>query len=198
MNAIIYDCEIIKAIPSKGVPPVDGIKYCEGWHDHANMGVSVIGAYDYANDRYRVFLRDNFAEFQALVDSRKIIIGFNSLSFDNRLCAESEGITVPNDKSWDLLVEIWRAAGLGPKFKSPSHLGYSLDAVSEANLGQKKSGNGAMAPVLWQKGQYGEVIDYCLQDVVLTKKNVDRAIRNELINPKTGKILSINVELFCD
>lgn len=192
MNGIlVYDCEIIKGILGRNDVAIPGIEYCDGWRDFANMGISVIGAYDYEDDRYRVFLADNFDEFQTLVDQRKVIIGFNSLAFDNHLC-EANDINVPDSKSWDLLVETWKGAGLGPAFQYPSHAGYGLNAVAGANIGQHKSGHGALAPVLWQQGKIGQVVDYCLQDVALTKKLFDRVIQREsLVNPKTGAYLVV-------
>lgn len=186
---IIYDCEIIKAIPSKKSPKMPDIEYCEGWHDIGNMGISVITAYDYAEQRYRVFLQDNFDEFQALVDKQNTIIGYNSLAFDNNLC-RANGLNVPDEKSFDLLVQIWKAAGLSETFQYPTHMGYGLDAVSAVNFNTKKTGNGALAPVYWQRGEYGKVIDYCLNDVILTKALIDKVIKHGvLINPKDQKTL---------
>lgn len=46
MSVIVYDIEIIKAIPGRNGEREEGIEYAEGFHDHANLGVSVIGAYD--------------------------------------------------------------------------------------------------------------------------------------------------------
>jgi len=169
---IVYDCEIEKAILGKDELMVDGIYYCGGWEDFEHMGISCIGAYDYLTDRCRVFCRDNFPEFQDLVDSRSIAIGFNSIGFDNRLLA-ANGIRIPAYKSYDVLVEVWLAAGLGPMFEYPSHLGFKLDDLCEANLGLTKTGHGALAPVQWQRGKIGAVIDYCLADVWLTKKLVN-------------------------
>ncbi len=177
MNALIYDIEIKKAILGKNEEPIDGIDYCAGWHDHANMGISCICAYDYAADRYRVFMDDNYAEFAALVAARDVIVSFNGIAFDNRVCA-AHGIAVPDDKSYDILVELWRAAGLGPQFAYPTHLGFGLDAACEANFGLRKTGHGARAPVQYQRREYGALVDYCLNDVALTKRLLDEAIRN--------------------
>lgn len=181
---IIYDCEIIKAIPSR---TLEGIEYCNGWRDFANMGISVICAYDYFKDRYRVFCKDNFEDFQKLVDSTDVIVSFNGLAFDNRLC-QANGLNVPDEKSYDLLVEVWAAAGLGPEYQYPSHTGFGLDACVKANFpNEAKSGHGELAPIQWQRGEIGAVIDYCLQDVRLTKMLIDK-IREigQLKNPVPG------------
>jgi len=189
---IIFDCEIIKGIAKCDEEKIDGIEYCDGWRDFEGMGISVICAYDYAEERHRVFCKDNFDAFQELVNATDIVIGFNSLAFDNPLCA-ANGIDIPEAKSYDLLVEIWDAAGLSREFQHPSHIGYCLDACAKATFGIQKSGNGAMAPVCWQRGQIGEVIDYCLNDIRLTKALVDVAIEEGgFVNPKNYSMLHID------
>ena len=167
---LIYDIEIVKAIPDRNKPSEPGIEYCAGWDDHANMGVSVIGAYDFVEDRYRVFTEGTFGDFAALAEER-ILIGFNSVHFDDRVLA-ANGINVTTE--WDLLQELWVSAGLGRQFQYPSHAGFSLDATAKANGLGSKTGWGGSAPIDWQRGEYGRVIDYCLQDVRLTWQLVKR------------------------
>lgn len=184
---LIYDCEIKKAITLKGQPKIEGIEYCEGWRDFQNMGISCIGAYDYRADRYRVFCEDNFADFQVLVNSHDVIIGFNSIAFDNQLCA-ANGLIVSEEKSYDLLVEAWKAAGRGPMFEYPSHIGFGLDAFCRLAFGHEKSGKGEFAPVDWQRGRIGTVIDYCLNDVKMTKMFFDHIDRTgSIVDPRGGK-----------
>jgi hypothetical protein len=195
---LIYDAEIIKAIPYRDQKPKPGIAYCKGWEDYEGMGVSVVGAYDYEEHRYRVFCRDNMNEFVELAKKRSPLVGFNNIRFDNNLLG-ANGIRLKAsatctdwDPFYDLLQEIWIGAGLPLIWNSLTHAGYGLDAVCTANFGQGKSGNGALAPVLWQQGKIGEVIDYCLEDVRLTKTLLDRVIEcGWIINPKTGKRINI-------
>lgn len=197
MNALIYDIEIEKAICGKNEERLAGYDYCDGWQDHANMGISVIGAYDYAEDRYRVFCKDNMHEFAEAVEKTDLLVGFNNIAFDNaviRACWEPL-VKMPEnwaDKSYDLLVEIWRCVGLGPAFVYPTHMGFGLDAMCEKNFGTKKSGHGAKAPIYWQRGAIGNVIDYCLNDVRLTKQLFDAVLRGDAIkSPKDGANLTL-------
>jgi hypothetical protein len=199
MRALIYDIEIKKGILGKGEEALAGYEYCAGWHDHANMGISCIGAYDYAEDRYRVFCEDNMHEFSEALDKADKIVGFNSVAFDNAVIAAcwAPVCKLPvgwQAKSYDLLVEIWRAAGLSPAFNYKTHGGYGLDAVCERNFGTKKTGDGAKAPIFWQRGMIGNVIDYCLNDVRLTKQLLDKVQSNAPITcPKTGKALPVRM-----
>lgn len=192
INAIIYDLEILLAVPPRrvGDAPVvleSGIEYCAGWHDHAHMGITVLGCYDYLEDRYRVFCDDNKDEFKLLVANRvPLCVGFNNIPFDNQVLVHTPGWHSPNDTMcYDLLRQTWEAAGLRPTFASATHGGFGLDAMCETNFGTKKSGNGALAPVDWQQGRTGKVIDYCLNDVRLTKQLFDAVLAGAWIkNPK--------------
>lgn len=84
---VVFDIEIRQAIPDRREPPMEGVKYCGGWSDHAGMGISVICAYDYSSDRYRTFLKDNFGLFEDLLHESDIVVSFNGLAFDNRVLA---------------------------------------------------------------------------------------------------------------
>ena len=64
-SVLVYDIEIVNAIPDREGIKKEGVEYCEGWGDHAGMGISVIGAYDALEDRYRVFCEDNGNDFAA-------------------------------------------------------------------------------------------------------------------------------------
>jgi len=184
---IVYDIEIINAIPPKnGGERVAGVRYCDGWHDLFNMGISVICAYDSKEDEYRVFLQDNFDQFQRLVERDMLVAGFNSISFDDRVCRDN-GIYV--DTRFDLLRATYSALGLDPwpSEYTEEYKGRSLDAMARANGLNPKTGSGALAPVLWQQGKLGTVIDYCLHDVEITRCLLDRIdINGCLIDPVTA------------
>lgn len=187
---MVYDLEIKKAIQGKSEPKLAGIEYCSGWQDHANMGISCGVVYDYRDDRYRVFMDDNKEEFKLFLDEADILVGFNHISFDNNLLA-ANGIR-PKAEDFDILVEVWKAAGLGPAFRYLTHAGYGLDAVCAATTGYRKNGHGAIAPVDFQRGKYGSLIDYCINDVRLTKGLLDLIRMGQaLTDPKTGRPLDI-------
>lgn len=193
-NIVIYDLEILRAVPDRSGKREEGIEYCAGWHDHANMGITVLGAYDYNADRYRVFCGDNKVDWLNLIDAPDtLLVGFNNIPFDNAVLRATRGWGDPDDpKCYDLLREIWAAAGNGPTFTPATHAGYGLDAMCEKNFGTRKTGNGALAPIAWQLGNFGEVIDYCLNDVRLTKQLFDKVRLNGfLISPKDGSTLTL-------
>lgn len=198
---LVYDLEIIKAIPNPKEPLIPNIAYCGGWNDHPAMGISVVCAYDFYEDRYRTFCADNLSSFYDLAKERSCLVSFNGIRFDNEVLRANYPQLLgfdeifPRAKCFDILRECWRALGLNPDNYEPhTHGGLSLDMVCKANIGQRKTGHGEIAPVDWQRGNVGNVIDYCLQDVALTVKLVRLlAQRGFLFHPRTNQRLQLRL-----
>lgn len=176
MKILIYDCEIIKAIRDPKKVDLAHIEYCEGWDDYENMGISVISVNFISEEGDGVFshICDRDLEtFQNGLDVADVLVGFNNQSFDDNLL-KANGFNIPeNVINYDLLAEIWEGAGLGRTFVYPTHAGFSLDAICKANGLGEKTGTGANAAVLWQRGKFDEVIEYCENDIRLTRKLFD-------------------------
>lgn len=190
MNLVIYDTEIINAVPTPGVERDPRYTYCEGWHDKAGMGISVICAYETGTASPRVFLKDNADEFGNLMESTDAIVGFNNFHFDDRLL-EANGFVVKPGKSIDLAALIWCAAGI-PNGEHPRGLG--LDDICQANKLPGKTGEGAFAPYDWQNGKIGKVVDYCLADVMCTLRLYRQlATAGGCKDPRNGEWLSVVV-----
>lgn len=186
MNVLIYDCEIIKCIPPREGERDLSLKYCGGWRDFEGMGISLIGAWSSIKG-LNIYTANTFHLFQESVNQADLIVGFNSIEFDDKLCA-ANGLSVRTH--YDLLKETWQAAGL-PRDYTPgvTVAGYKLDNLAAANLGRGKSGSGALAPMLWQRKQHWAVIRYLTDDVLLTKRLFDK--RNKLTDPVTGETLEL-------
>lgn len=174
---LIYDCEIKKLIPPKNEPMEPGFEYCKGWGDHAGMGISVVSVYDFTDGFPRIFMEDNLDEMFELMEKADVIAGFNSKSFDNKLLA-AHGYEVPPEKTYDLYLEIKEAAGAHKYAK-----GYNLDNCCLVNLGYQKSGDGALAPKLWQQGKIGAVVDYALRDIMLEYRLLKLCMDQPIIDP---------------
>ncbi|BAQ63953.1 hypothetical protein GM3709_718 [Geminocystis sp. NIES-3709] len=125
-----------------------------------------------------------FRKFYQLYCLCDRLIGFNSLNFDDKLM-KANGLIVDTD--FDLLAEIREASG------QPRHEvtkgGYNLQNLAITNLGKGKTGNGELAPKLWQEGKHQKVINYCLNDVKLLRSLYFRFINGLLRDPYSQKLL---------
>ena len=61
----------------------------------------------------------------------------------------------------------------------------------QANKLQEKSGDGGMAPILAQKGKWGELIDYCLGDTRGLVWLIRLACNDAMVHPKNGGYMKI-------
>lgn len=192
MDYLIYDCEIIRCIPTNE-PRDSSFEYCEGWSDFEEMGISVIGCYWSDSDEYDCWEngywgRNDIYQFLTGDEPLPYVIGFNSKSFDDNLL-KAHGVDIATD--YDLLEEVRIAAGFGRDYQSvPKGFSYALGKLGEAN-GFPKTGSGELAPQLWQRGERQAVIDYCLNDVRITKALLDLGLAGELIDPNTGNKLQL-------
>lgn len=198
---LIYDSEIINMIPGKDEKPLEDCTYCKGWDDFEGMGIACVCAWDWMERAPRVFMMDNFSELAALVqhqaDQGQKIIGYNNQHFDDPLLA-ANGIHVPAECSYDLLKEIWTAAGMPTEFCADTHKGYGLEAVAQANgvdITDKRHSS-ALAPKMYQEGKYGHVIDHCLTDVAMLVQLIETVVlRGGLIDPVTYRKLQVKSPL---
>lgn len=185
-GAILYDLEIIAAVPQMGELRDPTISYCGGWEDYEGMGISVITAYDFVEESYRIYLQDNMNEFRTTVNSRNIIIGYNNRRFDDNVL-RANSIDIPDAKSYDL----WRAI---TNTQVDGHKkGFNLDAMLVANGLEGKTGLGADAPKQAQTGQWGKLINYCLDDTRKTLYILRLACNGNLRSPKNGEYMKLKL-----
>jgi len=155
-NIAVFDLEIKNVIDGRQIT----------WNDHHLMGISVGVAFHYKTMEYKVFMDDNIEELPELLNSCDLVSGFNITGFDNPLIDGTTKLKLKKDLNiYDLLVESRLAAGWKHGQKFPT--GMKLDDHLLATFGKDhmKTDHGANAPLLWQSGQVGKLVSYCIADV---------------------------------
>ncbi len=177
-NIVVYDLEIKKPIN----------ECSKGWNSHDEMGISVGCAFDYRSNMFRVFMDDNLSELvDRLNEEGTLVVAFNHINFDNKLLratkeAWGKGPTVtmlkPDEElnNYDMMVKSKKGAGADKYDK-----GYRLDDHLKALKLPMKTANGIMAPIWWQEGKIGAVIDYCLSDVTQERNFFEHIYENESV-----------------
>ncbi|MGH9799764.1 MAG: hypothetical protein ACRD82_05315, partial [Blastocatellia bacterium] len=143
LRVICYDLETLNTVEQAG-----------GWTAYDKLGVSVLCAYDSAENRYRVFSdvlpeawravyqAETLADFGRLAEQSQCLVGFNSARFDRQVLRESCNIWLPQI-DYDLLIEGWIGQGLdpNPEQHTDEYKG-GLNDYARANLGVEKSSSG--------------------------------------------------------
>jgi hypothetical protein len=147
-NRLVLDLETKRSFDEVG-----------GAENRALLGVSVVGVYSYAEDRFLTFREERFDDLAKLLREADEIVGFNLIGFDWPVLAAELGAWVGALPTLDLMVEAQRALGRR----------ISLDSLAQATLGGGKSGSGLDALEYYRAGDWERLERYCLDDVKLTR-----------------------------
>lgn len=133
-----------------------------GGRDHfAELGVSLVGIYDYAGEKYQAFLETEIPAVEERLSRALRIIGFNIRRFDFPVLQPyCKNLKLADLPMLDILEELEKILG---------HR-VSLDSVAQATLGAGKSGSGLDAIRYYRSGDLDRLKKYCLDDVRLTKE----------------------------
>jgi len=146
-------------------------------NDPSALDMSVCCIYDYETDKYSSYTKKTLNEMWPIFEKANLIIGYNSEHFDIPILNKYYSGDLTKLKSLDLLKEIKNS--LGRRIK--------LDAVAKATLGRNKTGHGLEAIVWWRNGEKQKVIDYCIEDVRITKDVYEYALKNNSLKYTDGK-----------
>ncbi len=150
IRILVFDLETQKTAQEVG-----------GWKNAHLMKVSVAVAYDSLEDRFHVFEEHELSGLMDMLKRADLIVGFNIKRFDYKVLEAYADIEeLRNLPTFDILDDIHRRLGFR----------LSLDHLATNTLGKGKSGNGLMAIEWFRKGDMKSLIEYCKQDVVVTKE----------------------------
>ncbi|MCP4717919.1 MAG: DUF1998 domain-containing protein, partial [Desulfobacteraceae bacterium] len=130
-----------------------------GWNRAERMGVSCAVLYDSESDKFFTFFQEDMEKLCRHLEKLDLVIGFNIISFDYKVLSGLSPFDFHGLPTLDLLMEIHKI------------LGYrlSLDHLAQQTLGCKKSADGLAALEWWKQGKMDKIIEYCTQDVRVTR-----------------------------
>lgn len=158
MRTIIFDIETSNIFAEVGSNnPVD-------------LDLAVICLWDSDDDAYKSFTQEELPELWRILEHTDMLVGYNSDHFDIPLLNKYYPGDLTQIKSLDLMKEVQGVIGRRLK----------LDNIAKSTLGanQAKSADGLAAVEWWRNGEYQKVIDYCIQDVKVTKKVMEYAFEH--------------------
>lgn len=129
-----------------------------GWDHIDKLGVSVACAYDSHSDQFLSFEEKDLKKFFKLCEDR-LVIGYNIRGFDLPVLG-SYGFDYAGLDVFDIMYDL-------EVLTRQRYL--KLEYVARGTLGEGKSADGLMAVEWYKKGEIQKVIDYCLQDVKVTR-----------------------------
>ncbi len=129
-----------------------------GWDHVDKLGISVACAYDSKTDQYLSFLEQDLPKLIELCEER-LVVGYNIRGFDLPVMVPY-GLNLKRVDAFDIMYDL--EALTRQRF-------LKLEHVARGTLGTGKSADGLMAVEWWKTGQIQKIIDYCMQDVKVTR-----------------------------
>jgi DEAD/DEAH box helicase domain-containing protein len=127
------------------------------------LDLSVVCVHDSETNEITHYYQEDLNKLWPILESADILVGYNNDHFDTPLLNKYYEGDLTQIKSVDLMNEIKKVFGKRVK----------LDNVVQATLGEAKSAHGLQAIIWWRNGEKEKVVEYCKQDVLVTRKLYD-------------------------
>lgn len=173
MNYVVFDIETTEPV---------------GPGELTDMNISVVSVYSSADDSMQSFLEKDFGKMWKIFEEADAIVGYNSEHFDIPILNKYYSGDLSQIKSIDILKYIKESYGRRVK----------LDDIAAATLGTKKSSHGLQAVKWWQEGKIAEIIQYCEDDVRITKDVFFFALNNGFLKLKDFKGETVQIPIKTD
>ena len=158
-----------------------------GWSNVMDMGMSVGVLWDSHDEQFHVYLEH---QIQPLIDHLRLadlIVGFNHLEFDLRVLA---GFRPSPDQRHKLYLELLELSHFDMLTELKKVLGHriKLDSLARSTLQCGKSADGLQALAWYKEGRIDMIIEYCKQDVEVTRQLFEFALekRRLLYDSRSG------------
>ncbi len=129
-----------------------------GWEHIDKLGISVACAYDSKSDQFIAFRENELKNLIELCEER-LVVGYNIRGFDLPVMVPY-GLEIKRLDVFDIMYDL-------QTLTRQQYL--KLEAVARGTLGTGKSADGLQAVEWWKKGEIQKIIDYCTQDVKVTR-----------------------------
>ena len=150
------------------------------------LGVSVGVAYRYDLDEYLVVNEETISELVTLLLEASLVVGYNIRGFDYEVLRAYTEENLHKLPTLDLMFDLEERLGFRPK----------LDSVVSATLGEGKIADGMQALEWWRLGEIDKIIEYCQEDVRVTRDLYDFGKRHRWVHVSRfgGKPRKVEVE----
>ena len=149
MNTVFFDLETQRSFDEVG-----------GRHNIRKLGLSVAVTYSTADGAFHHYTEEDVADLIADLQAVDLVVGFNVLGFDYEVLRAYTDDPLDDLETVDMLDHIHKRLGFR----------VSLDNLASTTLGTSKSADGLQAVRWYKQGRMQEILEYCQQDVEVTRK----------------------------
>jgi len=169
-----------------------------GWGNIIDMGMSVGVLWDSADEDFHVYLEHQIPQLIDHLRQGDMIVGFNHVDFDHRVLAGSE---TTSDRRHQLYLELVALNNFDMLTELKKILGHrlKLDSLARPTLQAGKSADGLQALAWYKEGRIDLIIEYCKQDVEVTRQLFQYAVdKGQLLYDSRAGIKTVDLNWSMD
>jgi DEAD/DEAH box helicase domain-containing protein len=141
-----------------------------GWGNVDKLKISIACAYDSKTDQFLVFRENEISKLNELCEDR-LVIGYNIRGFD-LIILKAYGLNLERLDVFDIMYDVQTLTR--QKF-------LKLETLAQGTLNAGKSADGLLAVEWWKQGEIDKIIQYCQQDVQVTRDIFEYGRKNGLV-----------------
>ncbi len=161
MNTLTFDLETQRTFDEVG-----------GRRHIRKLGLSVAVTHSTADGDFHRYTEETVEDLIADLKAADLVVGFNVLSFDYEVLRAYTDDPLEGIPTVDMLDHIYKRLGFR----------VSLDNLAGATLGAAKSADGLQAVRWYKQGRIQEILDYCQQDVEVTRQLYEYGKQNKHVS----------------
>ena len=131
----------------------------DGWGNIHLMGLAVGVVWDSLEQKYFSYLENEASKLVEKLRTSNLVVGFNVKKFDYGVLQPYADFDLHEITTFDMLEDI--------KVKLNHRL--SLNHLAENTLNSKKSADGLISLQWYKEGKIDKIVEYCQQDVKVTR-----------------------------
>ncbi len=155
-----------------------------GWGHIDKLKISVGCAYDSKTDQFLTYRENEIPALNALMRER-LVIGYNVRGFD-LIVLQAYGLDLKDLDVFDIMYDL--QALTRQKYMK-------LDTVAQGTLDVGKSADGLLAVEWWKQGKVDKIIEYCLQDVKVTRDIFEYGRKNGFVKIKRADESKVEIKV---
>jgi DEAD/DEAH box helicase domain-containing protein len=141
-----------------------------GWGNIDKLKISIACAYDSKTDQFLTFRENEISKLNDLCEDR-LVVGYNVRGFD-LIILKAYGLNLEKLDVFDIMYDVQTLTR--QKF-------LKLEVLAQGTLNAGKSADGLMAVEWWKTGEIDKIIQYCKQDVQVTRDIFQYGRKNGIV-----------------
>ena len=156
-----------------------------GWGNIHKMGLAVGVVWDSLDREFFTYEEKDARQLVDKLRTADLVVGFNVIGFDYTVLQPYSDFDLQEINTFDMLVDVKKRLGFR----------LSLNHLAQHTLNAKKSADGLISLQWYKEGKISKIIQYCKQDVEITRDLYLFGEKNGLVKyqSRSGNPLQIEV-----